>query len=418
MPRTGSQRPPLRVGLPVAGMLMACLAIGPPATGHAGQAVLHMAIGDPARSDHEVGVALDTITDTDSGETITPQEMAARLAGTGLLFIGENHTSQAFHDVQLRTIRALHEAGREVLVGLEMFPYTEQRLLDNWNAGYYSEEGFVELAGWYTHWGYHWNYYRDIFRYARQHGIRLYALNSPREAVRTVRSQGFDALTAAQKAALPPVVAPATDEYRRMYRAFFPADDALHMNEAALEGLYRAQLMWDATMGWQAVQRLRDHGGDDAIMVVLIGAGHVTFGLGAERQVAPHYGGRIASLVPVPVMDDDGAPVTDVRASYARFIWGLPHEGDTVYPVLGVSLMGTLGKAPGQVIQVSPGSAAARAGIRVGDVLLTLDGQPVDGDVALRARVAVYRWGDVAVARVRRDDRELSLPVPFRRTRP
>lgn len=70
------------------------------------------------------------------------------------------------------------------------------------------------------------------------------------------------------------------------------------------------------------------------------------------------------------------------------------------------------------MIQVSPGSAAARAGIRVGDVLLTLDGQPVDGDVALRARVAVYRWGDVAVARVRRDDRELSLPVPFRRTRP
>ena len=154
-------------------------------------------------------------------------------------------------------------------------------------------------------------------------------------------------LTPEEAAHLPPKLAADNDEHRRMYRAFFDKDDALHMNDAALDGLYRAQTMWDATMGWNALQALKQHGGPNAIMVVLIGAGHVTFGLGSERQIDPYYDGRIASLIPVTVVDDDKQPVKQVRASYATFVWGLPEEIDTVYPSIGVSLMGSLGKDPG-----------------------------------------------------------------------
>ncbi len=381
----------------------------------ADQAVLHMAIGDPARRDREVPLVLDGITDTATGGLVTPDELARRLADTGIVFLGENHTDQGFHDVQLRVIRALHDAGREVLIGLEMFPYTEQPALDNWNAGRYTEDGFVELARWYENWGYHWNYYREIFAYARAKGLPMYAINSPREVVKAVRSKGFDQLTPEEAARLPPRLAPDSDEHRRMYRAFFDEDDALHMNEAALDGLYRAQTMWDATMGWNALQALRRHGGPQAIMVVLIGAGHVTFGLGSERQISPFYEGNIASVVPVTVVDDDGKPVKSVRASYASFVWGLPREADTVYPGLGLSLMGALGKEPGQVIQVSRDSVAERAGFRVGDVLLRFDGESVASDNGLRKILARYRWGDVAKARIRRDGGEKDLVVNFRR---
>ena len=100
--------------------------LGAPCALMADQAVLHMEIGDPGRKGREIPLVLDGITDTSTGTLVTPQEMAQKLAGTGILFIGENHTNQEFHDVQMRTIRALHEAGREVLIGLEMFPYTEQ----------------------------------------------------------------------------------------------------------------------------------------------------------------------------------------------------------------------------------------------------------------------------------------------------
>jgi uncharacterized iron-regulated protein len=395
--------------------LVASLALGAPRALLADQAVLHMEIGDPGRKGREIPVVLDGITDTSTGKLITPQQMAQRLNRTGILFIGENHTNQEFHDVQFRTIKALQEAGREVLIGLEMFPYTEQTVLDNWNAGRYTENGFVDLGAWYDNWGYHWNYYRNIFLYAREKGINMYAVNSPREVVKSVRAKGFANLTPDEAAHLPPTLAAENDEHRSMYRAFFDEDDKLHMNDEALDGLYRAQTMWDATMGWNALQALRQHGGPNAIMVVLIGAGHVTFGLGSERQIDPYYDGRIASLIPVTVVDDDGQPVKQVRASYANFVWGLPEEIDTVYPGIGVSLMGSLGKDPGQIIQVSGQSVAERAGLKVGDVLLSLDGTPISSEKALRRLVANYRWGDMAKAVIRRNGKEMALDINFRR---
>lgn len=385
---------------------------------YAGQEVLHMEIGDPARKGREVPVVLDGITDTATGKVVTPAEMASRLTDTGLLFIGENHTNQEFHDVQFRTIKALHEAGREVLIGLEMFPYTQQPVLDSWNNGFYSEDGFVDLSRWYDYWGYNWNYYRDIFRYARVNGIKFYAVNSPRDIVKSVRTKGFENLTPEEAAHLPPKLDAENDEHRRMYRAFFDKDDALHMNEDALAGLYRAQTMWDATMGWNALQALKQHGGPKAIMVVLIGAGHVTFGLGAERQTQPYYKGRISSLVPVPVVDDLNQPVNQVRASYASFIWGLPREVEPLYPTLGISLMGSLGKEPGEIIQVSDKSVAQRAGIKVGDVLLAFEGAPIPSDAALRRLMAAYRWADQVRVRLRRDGKDLDLDVPLRREVP
>jgi uncharacterized iron-regulated protein len=395
--------------------LVASLALGAPRALLADQAVLHMEIGDPGRKGREIPVVLDGITDTSNGKLITPQEMAQRLSSTGILFIGENHTNQEFHDVQFRTIKALQEAGREVLIGLEMFPYTEQTVLDNWNAGRYTENGFVDLGAWYDNWGYHWNYYRNIFLYAREKGINMYAVNSPREVVKSVRTKGFANLTPEEAAHLPPKLAAENDQHRSMYRAFFDKDDALHMNDEALDGLYRAQTMWDATMGWNALQALRQHGGPNAIMVVLIGAGHVTFGLGSERQIDPYYDGRIASLIPVTVVDDDGQPVKQVRASYANFVWGLPEEIDTVYPGIGVSLMGLLGKDPGQIIQVSGQSVAERAGLKVGDVLLSLDGTPISSEKVLRRLVANYRWGDMAKAVIRRNGKEMALDINLRR---
>jgi membrane-associated protease RseP (regulator of RpoE activity) len=213
-------------------------------------------------------------------------------------------------------------------------------------------------------------------------------------------------------------VAPVTDEQRQMYNAFFEVDDSLHraIDDEALEGMYRAQTTWDATMGWNALQALQENGGPNAIMVVLIGSGHVTFGLGAERQTAPHYDGKISSIIPISVFDDVGEPVREVRASYANFIWGLPKEQESEFPTLGISLMGSLGDQPMQLIQVSAGSVGDQAGLIVGDVLVSIDGTAIESAIALRKLVSGYRWGDVVVAEIRRDDELIPIEIQFRRT--
>ena len=194
----------------------------------AGSGVFDLEIGDSERKRRQVEVVLDGITDTKTGDLLTPGELAERLGDTRILFIGEDHTDMDFHRVQARVLEELHRTGREVMIGLEMYPYTSQEILDEWSDGSLTEEEFVESSGWYESWGYRWNYYRRIFLFARDNGIPMFGVNIPRDHVRTVRTKGFEGLSAEQAAHMPETVNTNSDEHRQLFRAYFEEDDAVH----------------------------------------------------------------------------------------------------------------------------------------------------------------------------------------------
>src|SRR5262245_49888201 len=125
----------------------------------ADESVLNLPVGDPARRDREAVLVVDGITDTGRGDVIAPAELAARLDPVRVLFVGESHTSMESHRVEKRVIEELARRGRPVLIGLEMYPYTEQAWLDRWVDGDLTEEAFVEQSRWYKHWGFPWDYY-------------------------------------------------------------------------------------------------------------------------------------------------------------------------------------------------------------------------------------------------------------------
>ena len=381
---------------------------------------LHLEIGDPARKGREVPVTLDAVTDTRTDELLTPSELAARLARVRLLFVGESHTSIDYHRVQLRIIEELHRAGREVMIGLEMYPYTHQAFLDDWVAGRYTEEGFVHFSDWYDSWTYNWLYYRDIFLFARRHGLPMIAVNTPREVIKAVREKGFKDLTEEEAAHIPEQIDTTSEEHRQLFLSYFDDDDPIHshMTDEQWDGMVRAQATWDATMGYNAVRALERHGGPRTVMVVLIGAGHVAYGLGIERQAAQWFDGAMASVIPVPVTDDDDEPVETVRASYADFIWGLPPVTDPLYPSLGLSTRESDGEKYRKVIHVSEESPAESAGFEVGDVLISMDGTELDSKAVLGRLMAGKRWGDAASFVVRRGEEEMEIALHFRRERP
>jgi uncharacterized iron-regulated protein len=393
--------------------------VGPPAsaTSSARIDVQQLALGDPARKQRTARVVLDGVTDTATDAVLDAAALASRLADVRVLFIGEEHTNGEFHRVQLAVIEALHAAGRRVVVGLEMFPYTTTQPLEDWSAGRLSEAQFLDASKWYETWSHHWGHYRDIFAFAREHKLRMVGINAPRDVVRNVRAKGLDSLDADTRKRMPPTIDTTSDEHRQLVRSYFDADDPLHskMPPEQQEGLYLAQVTWDAAMGWNAGQALTTPADPKEIVVVLIGSGHVAYGLGSERQLAPHFSGRIASLIPVTVRDANGAQVEKVRASYANFVWGVPWTAQPTLPVLGVSLMGRIGKNPTQVIQVDEGSTASQAGVRVGDVLRALDGTPIDSGTALQRKTGDYSWGDSAKLEIERDGKPLTLDIAFRR---
>lgn len=399
--------------------LLAGLLAGEQAQSQTARGPEHLQIGDPARRSLTIAPVLDGIVDTRRGDLITPAQFADRLRDTRVLFIGEEHTNGEFHRVQLRAIEALHAAGRKVIIGLEMFPWGENVALQQWTRGELDEPSFLETSRWYEVWSHHWGHYRDIFFFARDQRLRLVGLNAPREVVRAVRaSGGFDGLDPAARSRLPPKIDLTSEEHRAVVRSYFEPEDTLHtqLSTEQQERLYLAQVTWDAAMGWQAGQALSTPVDPREIVVVLIGAGHVAYDLGAARQLAGEFKGDIASLIPVTVPPSTaGASPKTVSAAYAKFLWGVPQTAQPTLPVLGVSLMGRLGKEPTQVIQIDAASSAAISGVRVGDILRSLDGVKIDGSATLQRKVGDYRWGDSAKLLIEREGQPMELVLQFRR---
>ena len=379
------------------------------------QKIFHLAIGDAERRTRDARVVLDGITDSATGEVFSANQLAARLRDTRLLLVGESHTTADFHRVQLRVIRALHEAGRKVMIGLEMFPYTEQRSLDNWRDGLLTEAGFLQLARWYEFWGYHWDYYRDIFLYARDNRIPMYGVNTPRSVVTAVRQKGIDHLPDADKQHVPPQIDVDSGDHLVFFQASFDDDNSMHggMPESMLKSMQAAQATWDASMGYNSVKVLKA-APPDSILVVLVGSGHVAYGVGIEHQAKQWFDGKITTLIPVPVQDSEEKPVASVKASYANFVWGIPYERDSLYPSLGFSTSETAGER--KIIAIEIDSIAAQSGFQVNDQVLSLDGIAAPDRETWNRVMATKNWGDTAVVTVKRGGAEVRINAELRRT--
>ena len=401
-------------------VVLAATLAAPPA--RAADKLLHLSIGDPARKDRVAPVVLDGVTDTKTGEVITPAELAARLGGTRLLLIGEEHTSVEFHSVQYRVLSALIASGRHVMIGLEMYPYTEQRFLDQWRDGLLTEEEFLRASRWYENWGYNWLYYRDIFWLARQGHAPMFAVNTPREIVSAVRKKGLANLTPEEAAHIPKDIDVTSAEHMTFFKTTFEDQQGggmVHggdMPDDMWMNMLSAQATWDATMGFNAVQALKQANDPKAIMVVLVGSGHVAYGLGIERQARKWFDGQITSIIPVPVGSQGRVLRKDTQASYANFTWGVLDEVDSAYPSMGTSTAVGSGDTERRVIIVQDGSPAAQAGIKVGDVLQSFDGVPLAEKETFSRLMADKRWGDSATLVVRRGSADVTIPVVFRRS--
>lgn len=152
----------------------------------------------------------------------------------------------------------------------------------------------------------------------------------------------------------------------------------------------------------------------DSILVVLVGSGHVAYGVGIEHQARQWFQGKITTLIPVPVQDSEGKPVSAVRASYANFVWGIPYERDSLYPSLGFSTTETAGAR--KIIAIEKDSIAARSGFQVDDQVLALDGIPTPDRETWNRLMATKNWGDTAVITVKRGASEIPIRAELRRT--
>lgn len=257
--------------------------------------------------DRERHVEAGQIISGATGAPVTFDEMLADLSGCRVVYVGEIHTDPAHHEIQLEILRGLSESRPRVAVGMEMFAFTYQTVLDQWSAGELSEEAFLEKTHWYANWRFDFTLYQPILDLIKEKDHRLLGLNIPFHIPPKVRIGGIDSLLGCDRQDLPHDIDTTNAAHRAYLETIFKAH-RFH-GEADFEFFYQAQCLWEDTMAASIARNL-----DDRLMVVLAGNGHIVHKFGIPERAFNLTGASYRTVYLAPAGET-------VDLTYGDYIW-------------------------------------------------------------------------------------------------
>jgi uncharacterized iron-regulated protein len=244
------------------------------------------------------------------GKTISFDRMVRDVKKADFVVVGEVHDVPEHHQLQLDIIRAFHESGAPLVIGLEMFRTESQNALDSWVKGVLPLRRFLPV--YYENWHVAWPLYRDIFTYAHDHQIPMIGLNIPDGITEHVARDGFASLQEKDKRQLPPDISCDIDP---TYMDFIRRAYADHHQKTDKRFVHfcEAQMVWDKSMAWRLIEYRKRHPGQT--VVVLAGVGHA-WKRGIPEQIARES--KYAVKVVMPTIPDqiDRDTVSDRDTDY------------------------------------------------------------------------------------------------------
>jgi uncharacterized iron-regulated protein len=414
-------------------------------------------IGDDARKYDFCTVKLDKIYDTKAGKDVSLDEMISDLKNYRIVMVGESHTNQLYHDVELEVIKGLFEAGKPVVLALEMFNPSQNDALAAWSSGTTDPNTFMEQTDYLTTWGHNYRYYEAIFNYCREKHIPILGVNIDKQYTSKIGRGGVASLTEEDKAAIPEIDT-TNIEHKFLIKVMMQGMDALMPDQ--FNNMYPAQSLWDTAMGEGAIKAAENN--PDATVVVLAGSGHVVYNLGIGRIIKDRSNLSFASVVPVDIiektkaggmmeirkdmkkektekeksqmpdmkMDEskkedmtkkekpanphammmmDETPYKIVIKSYADFIWGVKQEKQELYPAFGMSIKDEKTGDGYSIERVLPRTVAFENGLKKNDVILSIDGKTFDDLTQLKKYLQYKNWDDNITFSVLRDDQKMDV---------
>ena len=295
-----------------------------------------------------------------------------------VLFIGEHHDNYAHHLNQKSIIQQLHQEGKKIAIGMEMFQRPFQTVLDDYIADKIDEKTMLEKSEYFLRWGYDYKLYRPIMLYAKKNHIPLIALNLKREITKKVSKRGISSLTKKEKKLIPQKLNMDDKAYKE--RILEVLNDPEHL--AAMPAKYRpnihyiyqAQVLWDETMAQSIASYLKSH--PDTIMIVLAGNGHLEYYNGIPNRLKR----RLNIPIHVILQDEKEKPN---RADQYLFPKTLQLQST---PKLGVQLA----KKSLKVTSVFKDSVAEKLGVNREDTILQVHDMPVATLANLRLALYLY----------------------------
>lgn len=358
------------------------------------------------------GFEIGTIVCTETGQVVSFEELMADLEDVRIVYVGERHSNEAHHDVQLRILKAFYEKDPALLVGMEMFVSSDQHALDQWSAGRLDEETFLKEVGWEEKWKFDFALYREILDFIRKNSLKVVAINVPRSIVEKVARMGLDGLSDKERDQIAQEVDTSAEEHRTYVESAFGTHESDEIS--AFESFYEAQCVWEDSMA-EAISRALNN----KRMLVITGNGHIAHKFGIPNRAFKRTKAPFRTVMPLAVG-------TEVERDVADYIWVTPAErladlsglcpGGPRRSVVGIRLK-TLDQGKGVlIVDVMPKSPAARAGIKPQDTLVAIDGNPVSHLSDLHNAVAGTKGASTFLFKIDRQGKLLELTVRTKKT--
>lgn len=266
---------------------------------------------------------------------VSVQQLAEDLKDTDVVFMGEFHSHQGSHLLQLQLLEALFKQNPNLILSMEQFTRDSQQVLNKYLAGEYGESTLMEDG---NAWPHYKGSYRAIVEFAREHKIQVVAANSPAMHVRCVGKEGAEIIArfpADQADWSAKELDLDNKSYKDKFMSFIQSSGRSHgqtpeEQEKRQMKTYAAQLLRDTTMAESIINAIEKQPG--ATVVHLNGAFHSDSHLGTVsvlENMRPNL--KVKVLSPVMVEDNMQPFATTEQYTQGDYIYLLRQMPERFY---------------------------------------------------------------------------------------
>jgi len=323
-----------------------------------------------------------------------------------VVYTGETHTDYGDHLLQLQVIQALYAENTNIAIGMEMFPRASQPALDAYIAGEIeTEKEFIKQANYFSVWGFDYRLYRPIITFAKKHQLPIIGLNLDKKIVSQVFKKGHtDEISDEDLASL------ALDRDLDVpgYHDRLQEVHAMHNSSPHggnnFSGFLQAQALWDETMAESISNYIQAN--PDKKMVIIAGNGHVYKDSGIPLRVQR----RIPGINQSVLASDNGMVTGREQGKQIDYLMFAETVAASPAPKVGVMLKEEKNEKTGEkdrirIMDISPHGKGKEAGLEKGDIILSVDGEPVSTVADLKISLLDKEVGDTITVTILRERR-------------